>query len=383
MEITTAAELNIELAEMKNSSKILGDQLRTLRNAFKGNFAEKETHGVPVEEQPAYLPMDKYLGAVIARESGRHTDIVNRTIDEMQEKTATKALTGSPLVIDATTGSFLIPETYRNDIIALLTTTSELRPRVTTIPMVSNSMKYPAKNAGISFTRVSSDSAALTEVSPTFQEVDLDVETFALWISVTENFIDDNLAAIGAYFRSIVAEGYVESFDTSMLNNAANPTGLLQNSSVNTVTMNSGDTTFSSITIDDLYSLVEALTTGVKRRGAAFIMHPLVWDIVRMLKNADGDPLLAPWSEAMSRKVFGYDVILSDEMPSTSATATAFIAFGNPALLLYGDRLGLELKYYGDTVQGVQHQEVFFRARYRAAYAASVPGAFSILKTAA
>ena len=379
MQLEKVADVERELTEMSNETKVMKDQVKSLQKAVKSGILAPD---VPLEEQNAYLPMDKYLGAVIAKEAGRHTEVVTRTIDEMQTKIQTKALTGSPLVIDATTGSYLIPETYRNDVIALLTTSSELRPRVTTIPMTSNSLKYPSKLAGTSFTRVSSDSSALTEVSPTFSEVDLDVETFGLWISVTENFIDDNLAAIGAYFRQIISEGYVESFDKSMLNNSANPTGLLQNSSVNTVTMNTGDSTFSSITIDDLYTLVEALTTGVKRRGAAFIMHPLVWDIVRMLKNADGDPLLAPWSEAMARKIFGYDVILSDEMPSSSAPSTAFIAFGDPKLLLYGDRLGLEIKYFGDTVQAVQHQEVFFRARYRAAYACSIPAAFAILKTA-
>ncbi len=104
------SELATHGQELAAETKTIKEQYRTLRTAFKGSFAEKQENGVPIEEQQAYEPMDKYLGAVIAREAGKHTDIVNRTIDEMQEKVQTKALTGSPLVIDSTTGSFLIPE---------------------------------------------------------------------------------------------------------------------------------------------------------------------------------------------------------------------------------------------------------------------------------
>ena len=353
------------------------DQIRQNMNALKVRW---KSDAVSTPSQPGNIEViNRSLGAIFCKEGGKHRDDVEKEIDGMTGK----ALVGSPLVIDATTGSYTIPETYRSDIAALLTETSELRPLVTNVAITSNSMKYPSKLAGVSFTRVSSDSTALTEASPTFSEIDLDVETFALWISVTENFLDDNLVVVGDYFRRIIQEAYVESFDKSMLNNAANPTGLLQNGSVNTVTMSAGRTGFSDLDITDLYSMVEALTTGVKRRNAAFFMHPIVWDICRLLTDANGNALVTPWREAMGRELFGYKVILSDEMPSTSAADTPFIAFGSPKQLLYGDRLGVEIKYFGDTVQAATYQEVFFRARYRAAYATKIASAFSILKTAA
>lgn len=101
-------------------------------------------------------------------------------------------------------------------------------------------------------------------------------------------------------------------------------------------------------------------TASVRREMAALESHGhTLYEQIQTLrtafngsyaeKQANGVPLLAPWIEAMSRKVFGYDVILSDEMPRASAPATAFIAFEDQKFLLYGDRL--EIKFFGDTVQ--------------------------------
>jgi len=365
-------ESDTRLVDVETRSRVLQEKIDNYRSIVKSGLLNG---GV---DKPDVKTAYETMGALMVTAAGKSTDRSKAILDDMQGK----ATTGTPLVIDSTTGSYLIPEEYISEVFAVLTEQSEIYPLLTKRPMTSNSAKQPKKATGVSFTRVTSDSSDLTEASPTFDEIDLDVHTQALWISVTENFLEDNLVAIGMYFNDIIQEAWVESIEKNILNNASNPTGLLQTAGVNTYQMGAGSASIDSIEINDLYAMIEELTTGAKRKGARFIMNPLTFDKVRKITDASGSPLIAPWADQSSRNLFGYPTVWSDSLPSADANDTAFIAFGNPKHMTVGERLGLEIKFFGETLSAVTNSEQFFRARYRTAHAVSEPEAFSILKTA-
>lgn len=336
-----------------------------------------------------YAETDGKLGefakAMVAVKRGSPTDKQRDLLMERKGsiEMETKADLGTPLTNDSATGSYLIPVEYYDEIIRVAADTSELVPLVRRIPMKSNTKYYPTGGTATAFTYVSSDGGALTEQNPTFNQTLLTAYTYAMWVGCTEALLEDDIVGLGEYLRILAGEAYAAKFDAEFLTGSGSPTtGVLNDGSVNTAQAGTGNTSYEDFEITDLYSLVEQLTTNAKRRGARFMMHPLLWDVVRKLKNADGDNIIAPWAETAAKSLFGYPVTFSDQMPSTDASNTAFVAFGNPRYLLFGDRVGMEMKFYDGTEYAVQYTEVFFRFRFRAAFDVGVPGAFSILKTA-
>ena len=119
-------------------------------------------------------------------------------------------------------------------------------------------------------------------------------------------------------------------------------------------------------------------------RGARWFMSPYTWNIVRGLQDANGNPLIAPWSGTAPKQVIGYPVTLSYQLPDSGddAASTPFVALGNPRYLVHGDRVGLEIKYYDATQFSVTNCEAFFRFRFRAAFDVDQPASFAVLSTA-
>ena len=78
-------------------------------------------------------------------------------------------------------------------------------------------------------------------------------------------------------------------------------------------------------------------------------------------------------------------MLLSDNVPelTDSAAATAFVGFGNFKYALWGIRMGLEFKYFDETMYAVQDDENFFRVRTRQAFVVGIPANFARLASAA
>jgi len=70
-------------------------------------------------------------------------------------------------------------------------------------------------------------------------------------------------------------------------------------------------------------------------------------------------------------------------MTGTGFTDATFVAIGNPANLLWGQRLNLEINFFLDTYYGMKSDQVFWRARVRAALNIALPKNYAALRTAA
>lgn len=297
----------------------------------------------------------------------------------------TKAAVGTPLRGDATTGSYLIPTQYVAEILRIAAAQSDLMGRVRRIAMTSRTAHIPVSAGGVTFTVPANETADLTESSPTFDELTLSALTYAAWMGVSEECLEDSISNLGSFLQTLFAEALVTTFETGLLTASTPTVGLLKDPLANVARMSTGKITFEALQITDLKNLVSALTTKAKRRGACFIMSPEVLDVVMSMRDAEGLPIFrdSPTNGAPARTL-GYEYIVSDSMPglSDSAANTAFIAFGRPDCLLFGDRVQLELRFYDSTIYNVQNAQCFFRARCRMGLDVGIPTAFSILKTA-
>jgi len=324
------------------------------------------------------------MGCVPNKAAGKDADW--KEVGDWSFAGSEKASLGTVLRGDASTGSYLIPREYANEVLRVAAENSKMMSVVRTIPMGVRKLTIPTAATMASFAWPASEATGKTEVNPTFGYKDLDVKTAAGWVTITEELNEDSLVPLGDYFRDIFGEAWALEFDKQCLNSNAAPfTGVLHDSSVGVVTMGAGMSTFQDVTADDCLNVIAALVTENKRMGASFIMNPTILDQVRKLKDAQGNYIYQRPYEGSPGSLWGYPVISCSAMPTLTASAasTAFIVFGNPRYILHGDRIGMEFKIFDQTSQAVDYDQIFFRCRLRQAFVVGIPAAFSRLRTSA
>jgi len=296
---------------------------------------------------------------------------------------------GTPLTGDATgtDAQYLVPQTmYETTILKTADAASEIIPKFTRKSMTGRLHRYPVQSTKAGFTFVTNEVTSKTEQNPTWTNVDVEAETYAFWVGVTDELMEDTFADIGGEIRQQGLDAWVITVETGMLNGTGSTptpiTGILQDTGTNVLAMDSNS--ILNVDWDDLQALSAKLTTKGKRVGAGYMMHETVWDILANSKDADGRFYFNP-SAAVPRSARGYPVWTSDNMPDTDddASDTAFIAFGNPTYTILGIRMGMEFKYFTETMHAVQDDENFFRVRTRLGGAVGQPANYAVLKTKA
>ncbi len=388
---TTVKDQGIQVAAFIEKLKSLQTMIKGEGPAYANPPADMRMESLD-QTARADREFEKFLKMAYKKNANEELSVEDRDFllaqkNKGQRYFLQKALVGTPLVDDSTTGSYVVPEEWDNEIGRVVHETSQLVPLVTNFPMNSRVKYIPVKNAGVGFTYIPNDSDATTEANPTFAQKTLTSYTYALWISLTEALLEDDIAGLGAYFRQIVAEAYVDIFETEFLTGTGAPTtGILTNASVRSTSMAAGSTGFGDIKIGDFINMEGDLSErNGALRGARLHMSPYTWNLARGLTDADGRPYIHPgWTGPAARELLGYPVLTSYQMPDSndSAANTPFIALGNPRYFAYGDRVGLEMKLFDKTIQALTNTEIFFRFRFRAAFEHTQPADFTVLKTA-
>ncbi len=295
---------------------------------------------------------------------------------------------GTPLMGDSGTGQYLLPQNiYATDILRLVADQSELIPKLMNVPMAGRQILYPAEGTRFSFTARTSESGDTTESNPTFAQITLTAETYAGWVGMSDELLEDTFMEIGGLLRTQAVEAMVDLIETKVIkannDDSLNVYGMLYDSAITNIqTMDTNS--FSDLKWSDLANLKRKLTTSEKRRRAYFIMHPTVFDILAADLDGVGRYYFDP-STGGPRSIWGYPYIMSDNAPDEdeSAASTPFIAFCNPKHYLHGTRLGLTFGFYPGTYYKVQNLENFFLAVTRQAFEPATPAAIAYLKTSA
>lgn len=288
---------------------------------------------------------------------------------------------------DATTGSYLVPVEYASDILRVAGQASVMYPRVTRIPMSARTLYYPAESTMLSVYWVTDETTAKTEAQYVLAQRTLSAKTAAAYFGVTDELLEDSVVALPQYFNMLFGEAWGKEIDKQVLTSSTSPfVGMTANTSVNSVVMGTGMTSFTNATFENLVALENAVSTAVGENGlsgAAYIMHRKVFNYLKVKKDDNGQPIYMKAADGVPATIYGYPYIISDQMPSTDAISTGFILFGNPKYWIMGERVAVEFKIFDQTSYNLLQDQVFFRFRVRAAFVGGVPGAFAVLKTAA
>uniref|UniRef100_A0A6M3L1L1 Putative capsid protein n=1 Tax=viral metagenome TaxID=1070528 RepID=A0A6M3L1L1_9ZZZZ len=330
------------------------------------------------------VDLEKLGGAVMS--SGSEAEW-NKGAQHLVQKAG---LSSSPLTGDDATGSYhgsyLIDVAYASEVLRVAQDASAMMGLVRTIPMSGRDIYFPASPTALAITKVTNENTDKTETTVTFSQAHLEAETYAGWIALSEEILEDSLVPLAALIRDLFGEAWGLKFDELVLNNSSAPTGILVDTSANVYGMTEGFTSFKDLTIEDIDGTIGELTTRKKRQGAVFVMHETVWDQVSHFADADGRSTVVPWvGDQIPKRLRGYPVVTSDGCPdiNDSAAATGFLCFGNLRHFLHGSRVGFEFRIFDQTQSTMEADQIFLRVRLRQAFVNGIPSAFAVLKTAA
>jgi len=381
---------DIELMKKDNEDlKVTQDnlikQLEEIKEAQMSRFVSKsedeKKHDLAIfmlaTGQKDYETIVKMGGKIVkTSDQGEWTDI------GWQSKAAPDV--GTPKRGDVVTGSIMIPNELSAEMLRIPGDPSGLMDKVRTVPMNVRKITFPKTLTGVDSTWVTNEITAKTETNPTETSVDLECETYAAWTGITQEFTEDLIIDYTQYLAQLFREDWANEYDKQLLTASAAPfTGITVNTSAEYNTMAS--TSFNAIKASDILNTIGKLTTQSKRNGASFIMHVTIYDLLKSLVTDAGTPIFATMQGIQPQTLYGYPVIFSDAMPDKAASAadTGFVAFGNPKNLMHGDRIGMQFRIFGETMDTLIYDRTYLQVRMRQGFVAANPEGFAILKTKA
>ncbi len=196
---------------------------------------------------------------------------------------------------------------------------------------------------------------------------------------------EDSQLALADLIATLFGEAIAKEEDKQCLNSNAAPfTGVLHASGVNQVTMAGGDDAFSDVDWLKISDTIDAITTAASK-NAMFFMHRNILNYIRKIRDTTHNFIWAPpiGPQRGPGTIWGYDVQLSDEMPSASdsAVSTNLLALGDPQKIFFGDRKQMSVARSDHA--GFKSMTTFWRVYERIAVVVGITAAWARLRTAA
>jgi len=284
-----------------------------------------------------------------------------------------------------TEGGYLVPTEFRPILIRLVESFGIARQYATVLPMSRMELTIPKLASGITVYWVG-EAGAITPSQPVFGLLTLTAKKMAALVPVTGELLEDTTIAIANLLATLFAEAIAKEEDrVAFAGSVAGGDpfdGILNDSTVISVAMGAGKTSFADVTADDIASLVVG-PVAAAAEGARLLLHRTVFNVIRCLKNTNGDYIYAAPGGNQPATIWSYPFELTDVMPAITDTAadTPFIGFGNLKHLYIGDRkqMGIALSPH----VGFANDLTYIRVIQREAIAVGLGTAFGALKTAA
>jgi len=165
-------------------------------------------------------------------------------------------------------------------------------------------------------------------------QVALELNKLGAIVTLTSELLADEEIDLFSFVGGRVAEKMAQAEDLAFFNGDGSSTygsftGLLQNTTINEVTMTGS--TFASMTADDLLDMIDETPAGALNNGK-FYMNRTILSLIRKLKaSTSKEYIYQPISVAGPATIWGYPIVLVEAMPTKEDTAgdTSFVLFGD------------------------------------------------------
>lgn len=241
-------------------------------------------------------------------------------------KEMTTDATGSPY------SGYTVDSQLSAEIRSLVTEYGVARKEMSTIQLTKNSYKANELITDVIVYWVA-EGNAISSGQIVLGQNELELKKLGAIVCLTNELIADEEIDLFGYISRRVAQGFAKAEDEACFIGDGTATygkftGLLNSSSVNTVTM--AGTTFASMDADDLLDMITASPQAVRGTGK-FYMNFGILNLIRKLKTTDGVYIYQEPSENGPATIWGRPVVIVEVMPniSDSASNTPFVIFGD------------------------------------------------------
>jgi HK97 family phage major capsid protein len=379
--------------EDDDEEKSLNKQVEDLSEKIAKRIASK--FFTNVEKQRS-----KFFGDKSKKSKGNEEDYKVKTVGFFKavlngETERAKTMTTS--TGDTPKGGYLIPPAeFVADVLRIASEYGVARREMMYLPFSGpgNSRQVPALGTSVSVTWTN-EATKKGATQPVLNLVTQTLKKLSAIVPFTEELLEDSAVDLYTLLVDLFAEAIGVEEDAQFLAGTGSPwTGVLKNGSVQVVNMGTGEG-FSAITADDLLDMTSKVKPSV-RRGGKFYMHTTVMDVVRKLKDTQGNYIYQQPAGDIPAKVWGYEVVETDVMPALtdSAAATAFVIFANlKKVAIMGDKQQMRVKLLdqatitdtdGQTAINLAEQDVLaLRVVERVGYVLALPAGVCVLKSGA
>lgn len=170
----------------------------------------------------------------------------------------------------------------------------------------------------------------------------LELKKLATIVTLTRELLQEQEIDFVSFLGSRVAEGFAKAEDEAFFigdgtSTYGSFTGLLENSNVNEVAMDSADGSFQDLTVEYLRKMQDETPQGAHANGK-YYMHRSILNIVRNLRedavnagDGAGAFLYKAPSAGEPANIDGYPIVLVEAMPAVGddAVDTSFLLFGD------------------------------------------------------
>jgi len=281
-------------------------------------------------------------------------------------------------------GGYLVPPDFYPGVMRIVEEYGLIRAGSTVFPMKSDELPITTLTSGLVMSFVD-EGASESGQKPQFGSANLVAKKMMGVVPVTNELLDDSGIDISNLLLQLFGEAIAEKEDTVGFTGDTGGgdafDGILNDSGVTTRTMGSGDTDFTDVDADDLADLTPDITSGAAK-GARFYLHRTVFNVVRKLKDSNGNYIYVPPGGDQPGTLWGYPYELSEVMPSISdsAVSTPLLAFGNLKHFYLGDRKKLTVAK--STHASFSEDKTLVRVTHRVALSVGIGSAFAVLQTA-
>ena len=303
-------------------------------------------------------------------------------------------------------GGFVVPQEWAAEVFRVVEDFGIVPKLATKFPMVGQTLNVPRLSASVSVYWPGEGSVG-TSAQPTFEQVVLTANTLVGLTPMTNELLADANVSVINLLTTLFAEAIAGELDNQGLAGTGSPfTGIMSDTGVTVVQPGNGGgfSTFTGCSTPDNLRLLISNVKPWSLQGAVFVMHRSVWAIIQSAKaSSSGNYFLSTFNPVLNGNtqadgtqsfplgvagtLWGYPVLLSDKMPTSTAVSTKYVIFGNLSHLFMGMReelaVAISQEATIDSVNLFAANMSAVRVTTRVALAVGLPKAFAVLKTAA
>ncbi|MCC6904302.1 MAG: phage major capsid protein [Anaerolineae bacterium] len=307
---------------------------------------------------------------------------------DRRTKSSYKALGINP----DTSGGYLVPPQYADEIIELLRAQSlfmskpdsagSVESLVTMMPMNRDTLIVP-RQTGSSTAYWVGENAQITDSQPTLGQIQLTAKKLAALVKVSNELLDDATPDVDAFIRDDLVRTLADKFDSTVLygtGGAGEPIGIYYMPDVTKTALNAAPG------IDDLVSAVTRVEEQNVRMDetSQWILHPRDKNAFRLLQDTAGQFVFAGVGlnaavGVVPDTLLGYRWATSTAVAKAGSPAETDVFFGHWRDLVVGMRKTIEIVASDVAGTSFEYDQTWIRAIIRADFAVRHPESIEVL----